>query len=154
MDGPRFDSVAMMLANGVNRRSVLRGIAAGLAGAAGLRALGAEAGQEKQAFCHATGDPASPWVVIRIAKPAWPAHLAHGDHLYVDCCADDDCGARGRCADGACVEDACTVNGAMECSGSGFVTCDNGRWIYRDCAPGTACQPFQGSILCDWPRPA
>jgi hypothetical protein len=152
MDGNRFDSMAMMLANGTNRRKVLRGIAAGLAGAVGLRVLGAEAGQEKQAFCHATGNPASPWVVISIAKPAWKAHLAHGDHPYLDCCADDDCGAREHCTDGTCVEDTCTVNGAMECAETGFVTCDHGTWVYRDCAPGTVCRPSEGSIICDWPQ--
>jgi hypothetical protein len=56
----------------------------------------------------------------------------------------------------------------MECSGTGFNTCDYShdaadltaatapgsvlKWVYRDCAPGTACRPFNGAILCDWPN--
>jgi hypothetical protein len=46
----------------------------------------------------------------------------------------------------------CSTNGQMTCSGTGFNTCDNGSQVYRDCAPGTECHPFQGSILCDWPK--
>ena len=54
------------------RRTLLRGAAAGLAGAVGLRAARAGAGQPKRPLCHATGDPASPWVVISVADPAQP----------------------------------------------------------------------------------
>jgi hypothetical protein len=47
---------------------------------------------------------------------------------------------------------SCATEGLMQCCGTGFVTCDHGQFVYRDCAPGTECRPFQGSILCDWPR--
>jgi len=62
----------------------------------------------------------------------------------------------------------CDTEGEMTCSGTGFNTCDydhnetdlqNGvdpgttlKTVYRACAPGTACRPFNGSILCDWPQ--
>jgi hypothetical protein len=46
----------------------------------------------------------------------------------------------------------CSTPGQMTCSGTGFNTCDNGKNVYRDCAPGTACRPFNGAILCDWPQ--
>jgi hypothetical protein len=61
----------------------------------------------------------------------------------------------------------CDTLGKMVCSGTGFNTCDYSheqadiaagiegqvlRYVYRDCAPGTACRPFNGAILCDWPQ--
>ncbi len=150
MDGQRFDRMARRLAGGVSRRAVLRGAAAGLAAAAGLRAGRAGAGQTKKSLCHATGDPAHPWVVIDVAEPAWDSHVAHGDHAYVDCCADAECTAPATCGgDGACVENTCDVDGAMACAGSGFVTCDRGALVYRDCGPGTVCRPLEGTIVCD-----
>src|SRR5215213_969450 len=100
MDGQHFDRMARRLATSASRRTVLRGLAAGLAGAAGLRALRAEAGQTKKPLCHATGDPAYPWVVISVAEPAWPTHYAHGDHAYDDCCADADCASPATCGGG------------------------------------------------------
>ena len=100
MDEQRFDRLAKALATAMPRRTLLRGAAAGLAGAVGLRAARAGAGQPKRPLCHATGDPASPWVVISVADPAQPAHLAHGDHAYVDCCADADCAAPQTCGGG------------------------------------------------------
>jgi hypothetical protein len=45
MDGQRFEHVAKALANGVSRRGVLRGAAAGLVAAAGMRVGLASAGQ-------------------------------------------------------------------------------------------------------------
>jgi hypothetical protein len=107
MDGQRFDRMARILAGGVSRRAVLRGAAAGLAGAVGLRVSRAGAGQEKKPLCHATGDPAQPWVVIDIAEPAWQTHFDHGDHDFVDCCADADCTGEGQTCGGGGVAGQC-----------------------------------------------
>lgn len=45
----------------------------------------------------------------------------------------------------------CSPEGSMVCSGTGFNTCDQGKWMYRACAPGTVCRQIGASILCDWP---
>ena len=102
MDGQRFDQLAKALAGGTSRRGALRGAAGGLAAALGLGARGARARQAKQRLCHATGDPANPYVVINVAKPAWETHVAHGDTPHVDCCVDADCPGGGTCRDGVC----------------------------------------------------
>lgn len=47
-------------------------------------------------------------------------------------------------------EPPCT-DGTTKCNGTGFDTCNDGGWVYRDCAPGTACKPFNGTIVCDFP---
>src|SRR5690349_6325130 len=99
MDAHHFDKMTKLLANGMNRRRILRA-AAGLAGAAGLRALGAAAVQAKKPLCHATGDPANPWVVISVAEPSWPTHYAHGDHDFSDRCDDNACAAPQTCGGG------------------------------------------------------
>ena len=46
----------------------------------------------------------------------------------------------------------CPTNGAMQCCGTGFVTCANNEWVYRDCGPGTTCyaQP-NGGLYCGYP---
>lgn len=42
-------------------------------------------------------------------------------------------------------------NGAMKCGiNGGFDTCVLGEWIWRACAPGTACKSLSGSVLCDF----
>jgi hypothetical protein len=50
-------------------------------------------------------------------------------------------------------EGPCPVIGAMECQGSGFITCDDSGWIYRDCGPGTTCYciPETGGLFCGYP---
>jgi hypothetical protein len=60
-------------------------------------------------------------------------------------------GTPGTCQSGICLT-TCSLEGEMRCQGTGFVTCDHGVWVFRDCAPGTVCRPFNGSILCDWPQ--
>jgi hypothetical protein len=52
-------------------------------------------------------------------------------------------------------DNSCSVEGAMACAGTeGFVTCDNGSLVYRNCAPGTVCVATDSSsIVCDWPSP-
>jgi hypothetical protein len=117
MDGQRFDQMARMLAGGLSRRAVLRGAAAGLAGAVGLRAGRVGAQQAKKPLCHATGDPANPWVVISVAEPAWQTHYDHGDHDYINCCADADCTTEGHTCGGGGVEGQCGA--AVECLGPG-----------------------------------
>jgi hypothetical protein len=104
MDAHGFDDLTRSFARGLTRRHVLRGLGGGLIATLGLARTPAAAQQTKQSLCHATGDPANPWVVITIAEPAWPTHFAHGDTPYVDCCADAECGADQQCRDGACVD--------------------------------------------------
>jgi hypothetical protein len=74
-----------------------------------------------------------------------------GELPYGAQCLDGGECASGACVTGVCVD--CAEDGAMVCmeDSSGFRTCDHGRWVDRECAPGTICVPFQGSILCDWP---
>ncbi len=52
------------------------------------------------------------------------------------------------CANCECIN---RIEGEMFCDGTGFKTCQGGTAVYRDCAPGTACTPLNGTILCDWP---
>jgi hypothetical protein len=158
MDDRRFDALTRSLAVPQTRRRAL------LVGAGAMALLGrARTGSAKGAkvvVCHLTGDPAQPIVAIEVSVNAIPAHAGHGDAIAPDFQTDSNhCGGCGNvcvagdvCAAGACVEGACVPNGAMRCEGSGFVTCDNGSWVYRNCGPGTVCRPFQGSILCDWPQ--
>lgn len=131
MNGSRFDSLTRKMADSHTRRSVLRGLA-GVGGMLVATRVGdVLAGQsEKVTICHKPGTPAQQTLVV--AASAVGAHLGHGDLL------------------GAC--GVCSVNGAMECDGTGFRTCDNGAWVYRDCPPGTLCRSSQDSILCDWPQ--
>lgn len=45
----------------------------------------------------------------------------------------------------------CAQDGNMVCSGQGFNTCDHGSYVYRACAPGTACKNSPDTmILCDY----
>lgn len=110
MDSQRFDALTRSLARGTTRRGLLKGVGGGLAAVLGLTRRPAAAGQAKRPLCHATGDPANPWVVIEVAEPAWKAHFAHGDTPYVNCGTAADCplptpgtceGAP-TCTDGAC----------------------------------------------------
>jgi hypothetical protein len=63
---------------------------------------------------------------------------------------------RGRCISDVargCGGDLCATEGLMQCCGTGFVTCDQGTFVYRDCGPGTRCFPRTGgSVICDFPR--
>ena len=166
MDGQRFDAMARAMANGMDRRGLLRGAAGGAAAVLGLRAAGTRAKQAKQAFCHRTGNPAKPYVVITVAKPAWKAHLAHGDHPFVDCCADADCAADEACQDGAC---GCAggsggplgspCNGDRECC-SGVCNLDSRSCVVclvegvsctfnqQSCCAGLACVGAPGEQTC------
>jgi hypothetical protein len=129
MGDNRFDALTRRLATGHTRRAVLRGLAGGgvllAAGAGTTRAKPVG----KVTICHKPGTAAE--ATLTVAASAVDVHLGHGDHL-------------GRCL-------ACSVDGAMECDGTGFVTCANGLWVYRECASGTACRPEGESIICDWP---
>lgn len=49
-------------------------------------------------------------------------------------------------------QDGCN-NGEMKCVNSGFGTCVNNIWIYRDCGVGTYCKQFlKNYIICDFIR--
>lgn len=45
----------------------------------------------------------------------------------------------------------CPSLGSMQCSGSGFITCDNNHWIWRACVPGTTCKDDNGQVYCGFP---
>ena len=135
--------MARMMAGGVSRRTVLRGLAAGLAGAAGLRARGAGAEQEKKPLCHATEDQANPWVVISVAEPAWPEHFGHGDRPFVDCCTDADCPVAGQTCGGGGVEGQCGAPSLCQ-----NVVCTP----LDDCHVAGTCDPATG--ICSNPNKA
>jgi hypothetical protein len=42
------------------------------------------------------------------------------------------------------------ITGNMKCNGSGFDTCVNNEWVYRECASGTSCKSNGDSIICDF----
>ena len=48
---------------------------------------------------------------------------------------------------------ACPTVGAMQCCGTGFVTCDFSGWVFRQCGPGTTCYqlPAPGPLFCGYP---
>lgn len=48
------------------------------------------------------------------------------------------------------VDAAPCTDGAMRCNGTGFDTCSEGAWVYRECGPGTSCVPTGTTILCDF----
>ncbi|MCC6623172.1 MAG: hypothetical protein IT385_18075 [Deltaproteobacteria bacterium] len=81
-------------------------------------------------ICHHANDHL---VEIRVNARSLPAHESHGDTL------------------GPCHADPCAdlPDGTMFCDGSGFVTCEDGESVPRDCAPGTVCIDIEGGIVCD-----
>ena len=77
---------------------------------------------------------------------------APSDSTY-DGVSPDSGSAYGASGAGAANGSACSKQGEMTCSGTGFNTCDNGKIVYRACAPGTACRPdAKEQIVCDWPQ--
>jgi hypothetical protein len=61
--------------------------------------------------------------VVPVSTVAVPEHLARGETLYIDCCADTDCGWRPclestGCLEGACAYDA-TVNAQCDLGNGG-----------------------------------
>lgn len=97
-----------------------------------------EASSGKTDICHRRGDLAP--IIITVSSSAVAAHLAHGDRLADPLlgCSDDPCAA--------------LPDGTMFCDGSGFITCQDGVGLYRDCAAGTTCRDVDDGILCDWPN--
>lgn len=135
MDQRQFDQWTRNLGRGASRRGILRGMAGGLAAALGLRSAGsALAQQERQALCHATDDPANPWVVIDVASPSWGAHRAHGDHPRIDCCYDEECSGYDTCGGGdrpgAC---GCTPRSTCAEGESGMVPDGCGGELFCGC---------------------
>lgn len=50
------------------------------------------------------------------------------------------------------LQGSCSPEGAMRVHGTGFDTCTNGKYVYRDCAPGTVSrQTGPDTIICDTP---
>jgi hypothetical protein len=129
-----FDDIATAMVAGTSRRSLLRGVlGAATGGAAALVGRETLSRGRTVEICHRTWAWSTDWRVITVNASDTrkiQAHLEHGDYL------------------GSCV--ACPVEGAMECDGTGFRTCDHGIWVHRDCAPGTVCEPYGESIVCSW----
>ena len=123
VDGQQFDAITRSLAAAPSRRRLLTSFGAGLATLV-LGGRMTHAQRAKAPLCHATGDPANPYVVIEVAEPAWDTHFAHGDMPYVDCCLDTDCAAGQVCANGTCT--AQCPESARYCPSDGqcyFVNC-------------------------------
>lgn len=117
MDGQRFDALTRLVAAGTSRRR----FAAGLAGALATAVLGARrtvAEKAKTRLCHATGDPANPYLVIEVAPSAAADHLGHGDFAYTNCCTDAACAAPQTCGGGGVAGTCgCTPDNAAACAG-------------------------------------
>lgn len=45
----------------------------------------------------------------------------------------------------------CENEGDMVCDGTGFATCNFGKWIVRSCGPGTVCHSESGLLYCGYP---
>jgi hypothetical protein len=164
MNHERFDTLARSLGNAPSRRQLLRVLAGSALGGLGVLVArtssradtgdpGTGGNSACAAFCHqllqgsaaghCTADAAHQQGLCYQCGPAAPA--GHPPLCGTQCCQPGE-----TCQSGVCVA-PCTVEGAMHCQGTGFVTCDHGVEVFRDCAPGTVCRPFQGSILCDFP---
>ncbi|KAI9785908.1 MAG: hypothetical protein M1839_008174 [Geoglossum umbratile] len=57
-------------------------------------------------------------------------------------------GSNGACSIAA--GSPCQTTGEMKCCGTGFITCDHGGYVFRDCGPGSACKS-NGSNNVYWP---
>ena len=99
-------------------------------------------------------------VALALALTAWsPAQAGPCKSDGTTCVTNKSCcGTTGN--NGVCVKDPgkkfgvcatpCT-EGAFRCDGTGFDTCSGGTWVYRDCAPGTACvETGPSTIVCDF----
>lgn len=131
MDSTRFDALTKRIGEARSRRTLLRAALGGMVAAAGLGRAG-------------SGDAAG------ICREIGSICRKHGDCCSENCAAVDASGRR-RCR-GACPSPDGYQEGEMVCSSElGFCTKTAGEMVYRACAPGTVCRPFNGSILCDWP---
>ena len=45
----------------------------------------------------------------------------------------------------------CQTIGEMKCCGTGFITCDHGGYVFRDCGPGTVCKGSSIGLYCGYP---
>ena len=109
MEPTRFDALTRRLATGTSRRSVLRGLVAGLLAGIGLAKVAAADTSSKITLCHQTGSASNPWVLITVAQPAATTHLANGD-TYPN-------------SDGTCGDcQACAVGGGTTCDNPGCCT--------------------------------
>jgi hypothetical protein len=61
----------------------------------------------------------------------------------------DDSDDSDNSSSSSAADDSCDTEGEMRVNGTGFDTCDNGRWVYRACAAGTHAEADgDGRILC------
>ena len=138
MENSRFDDFTRSLGRERSRRSVLRGLAGGLAALIPGGALaGVEMTGRSLVICHATGNPSAPYQSVTIQQSDMNFHARHGDFLRVDCCTDSDCISQGQatCETGYCTGtftcgatgSPCTLNNFISvcCKGpSGGVGCN------------------------------
>ena len=138
MDGKGFDDLTRKVAQGMSRRTMLRGLIGGGAAVVAARTgatLAAPAA--KQDICHVEGNGS--FHLINVSVNALPAHEAHGDG-YLG--TNAHCSA---CGDACSEIDACTP---ARCDGSSCNTvsncdtdqvCDSGQCIYPTTAPPNGC---------------
>jgi hypothetical protein len=131
MDGPDFDRIARRLAMATDRRSVVRGFAAGLLATAGLRQSGAAAPPSKVTICH--WDAAlGAYQQLAVPAKAANAHAKHAQDIVApDFASPATCGG---CNTACPTPEHGTATCAAESCG---IRCDAG---YQPDAAGTACE--------------
>ena len=140
MDGKGFDELTRKVAQGMSRRTMLRGLIGGGAAVVATKAGGSLAApREKQVICHAEGNGS--FHLINVSVNAIPAHEAHGDGYLGTTAHCSDCGD--ACSGGQdCCSGSCTNLGTNEnCASCGDV-CDAFSNSYCDGGTCTACGGF------------
>lgn len=155
MDGNRFDDLSRRLAVGVTRRRALKGVAAGLLGALGLRAAAGDAAQVTQARCgnvtcknnpgrcndgcvcceyrnsqgRVTNSRCRPPGTCAPGTEACPRGQRFCANLgrCAECCGEGDCGP-----DGVCLEESCCLPRTF-CQDGECGTVDDGCGGTIDC---------------------
>ena len=118
MDGRNFDDLTRRLAAGSTRRSVVRGLAGGLAAIAGVAGFArADAkDQAKVTICHKPGTPAQK--TKEVPASAVDGHLGHGDYLGE--CKECPKECPGKCdKDGKCPKEQCPKECPKTCDENG-----------------------------------
>ncbi len=158
MDGRNFDDLTRRLAAGSTRRSVVRGLAGGMAAIAGVAGFArADAkDQAKVTICHKPGTPAQK--TKEVPASAVDGHLGHGDYLGE--CKECPKECPGKCdKDGKCPKEQCPKECPYDCDENGECptcpkecpeTCDENG----ECPPDGGCQsdedcPDGGMCLVD-----
>ena len=73
--------------------------------------------------------------VVPVSTVAVPEHLARGETLYIDCCADTDCGWRPCLESTGCLEGACAYDATVNAQ------CDLGNGVMGICRSDAVCVP-------------